>query len=59
MTTPAAEAKAIEIVDEFMDTTFDEEADAAAWLVKRIAAALEHAEQAGIEAAMLLKRRDR
>jgi hypothetical protein len=28
MTNPAAEAKAIEIVDEFMDTAFEEEADA-------------------------------
>jgi hypothetical protein len=47
MTTPAAEAKAIEIVDEFMDTAFEEEADAAAWLVKRISAALEEAELEG------------
>jgi hypothetical protein len=28
MTSPAAEAKAIEIVGAFMDTTFEEEADA-------------------------------
>jgi len=53
MTTPAAEAKAIEIVDRFFDTQFDEEADAAAWLVKRISVALEEAEQAGQEAAPL------
>jgi hypothetical protein len=32
-----------------MDTTFEEEADAAAWLVKRIAAALDEFEQAGQE----------
>jgi hypothetical protein len=30
MTNPAAEQKAIEIVDAFMDTQFEEEADAAA-----------------------------
>lgn len=42
---------AIEIVDEFMDTTFDEEADAAAWLVKRITAALVETEKAGTDAA--------
>jgi hypothetical protein len=46
MTSPTAEAKAIAIVDEFMDTTFEEEADAASWLVKRITAALEEAERA-------------
>ena len=50
MTNPAAEKKAIEIVDAFMETEFDEEADAAAWLVKRIAAALEQAERKGKEA---------
>jgi hypothetical protein len=44
MTNPGAEKKAIEIVDAFMDT-FDEEAEAAAWLVKRIAAALAEAEK--------------
>jgi hypothetical protein len=38
MTNPAAEQKAIEIVDAFMDQEFEEEADAAAWLVARIAA---------------------
>jgi hypothetical protein len=32
-TNPAAEKKAIEIVDAFMETQFDEEAEAAAWLV--------------------------
>jgi hypothetical protein len=50
MTNPAAEQKAIEIVDAFMDTQFEEEADAAAWLVKRIAAAIEEAERRGREA---------
>ncbi len=37
MPNPAAEKKAID--DAFMDQEFDEVADAAAWLVKRIAAA--------------------
>jgi hypothetical protein len=57
MTTPAAEAKAIEIVDEFMETEFEEEADAAAWLVKRISVALEEAGNASQEAAMVPLRR--
>jgi hypothetical protein len=47
MTNLAAEKKAIEIVDAFMDTQFDEETEAAAWLVKRIAAAIAEAEKAG------------
>jgi hypothetical protein len=42
-----------------METEFEEEADAPAWLVKPIAAALEQVEKAGIEAAMLSKGRDR
>jgi hypothetical protein len=46
MTKPAAEQKALEIVDAFMDTQFDEETEAAAWLVKRIAAAIAEAEEA-------------
>ena len=53
MTNPAAEQKAIEMVDAFMDTSFEEEADAAAWLVKRITAALDEAERAGQETALL------
>ncbi len=59
MTNPATEQKALEIVDAFFDTAFDEEAEASAWLVKRIAAALEQAERAGQEAAFLSARRDR
>ena len=47
MTNPAAEKKALEIVDAFMETEFDEEKEAAAWLVKRITAALDEAERAG------------
>ena len=56
MTNPAAEKKALEIVDAFMDTSFEEEADAAAWLVKRITAALEEAEIAGTAGFRLLLR---
>ncbi len=59
MTNPAAEQKAIDIVEAFMDQEFVEVADAAAWLVKRIAAALEEAERAWQEAALLSARRDR
>jgi hypothetical protein len=59
MTSPAAEKKAIEIVDAFMDTEFEEKTDAAAWLAKRIKAALEQFEAAGQEAALLGLRRDR
>ena len=47
MTNPAAEKKALEIVDAFMETEFDEEAEAAAWLVQSIAAAIAEAEKAG------------
>jgi hypothetical protein len=50
MTNPAAEKNAIEIVDAFMDQEFEDQANAAAWLVKRIAAALEQAERKGKEA---------
>jgi hypothetical protein len=59
ITNRAAEQKSIEIVDAFMDTSFEEEADAAAWLVKRITAALDEVERAGQEAARLSIRRDR
>jgi hypothetical protein len=58
MINPAAE-QAIEIADAFMDTSFEEEADAAAWLVKRITAALDEAERVGQEAAVLGLRRNR
>jgi hypothetical protein len=38
MTSPSADGRSIDIVDEFMSTGFEEEAGAAAWLVKKIAA---------------------
>lgn len=47
MPNPAAEKKAIEIVDASMDQEFDEEADAAAWLVNRIAVVVDEAEPPG------------
>ncbi len=59
MTNPAAEKKAIEIVDEFMSQDFDEEAEARAWLVSHVARSLMEAERAGVEAARLSERRDR
>ncbi len=59
MSNPWAEEKAREIAEAFMRSQFDEEAEAMAWLVKRISAALEQAERAGTEAAMLSLRRDR
>ena len=46
MTNPDAGKKALEIVDAFMDTQFDEETEAAAWLVKRISEAIAEAEKA-------------
>jgi hypothetical protein len=48
----AAERKAIEIADDFVTAEFDDDTDAKAWLVDRIAAALEKAEEAGYKRAM-------
>jgi hypothetical protein len=50
MTNPSAEQTAIKIVNAFMDTQFDEEAEASIWLIRRIAAAIEEAEGRGMEA---------
>jgi hypothetical protein len=48
MTSPsAAECKAIKIADDFLDPEFDDDADAKAWLVEKIAATLEAAREAG------------
>jgi hypothetical protein len=52
MPSPAAERKATEIADDFLAGEFDEDAEAHAWLVKKIAAALEEAEEAGYKRAM-------
>jgi hypothetical protein len=51
MTSPA-ERKAEKIADEFLDAEMDSDAEAKAWLVERIAAALEEAEKAGYSKAM-------
>jgi hypothetical protein len=59
MASTAAQAKAAAIVDAFMGTEFDEEAEAAAWLSKRIAEAIDEAARAGQEAERLHQRRDR
>jgi hypothetical protein len=52
MTSPAAERKAAKIADEFLDAEMDSDAEAKAWLVKHIKAALEEAEEAGYKKAM-------
>ena len=52
MITPSAERKAKDIADEFMGAEFDDDGETAAWLVKKIAAALEEAERAGYSKAM-------
>jgi hypothetical protein len=44
VTRPAADPKALKIVDEFFTTGFDNEDEAKAWLAKKITAALEEAE---------------
>jgi hypothetical protein len=41
MTSPAAERKAIEIADAFLDAELDDDRQAKEWLVEKIAAALE------------------
>jgi hypothetical protein len=52
MTSPSAERKAKDIAGEFLREEFDDDAEAAAWLVKKIAAALKEAEEAGFKKAM-------
>jgi hypothetical protein len=47
-----AELKAAQIADDFIVAEFDDDADAKAWLVERISAALEVAEEAGYKRAM-------
>jgi uncharacterized Ntn-hydrolase superfamily protein len=47
MTSPSAERTAAQIADDFLDAEMDSDAEAKAWLVERIAAALEEAERAG------------
>jgi hypothetical protein len=52
MSSSPAERKATEIADDFMAGEFDEDAEVHAWLVKRIKAALEEAEEVGYRKAM-------
>jgi hypothetical protein len=52
MPIPSAERKAAEIADEFLDAKLESDTDAKRWLVERIAAALEAAEEAGYKRAM-------
>jgi hypothetical protein len=52
MTSPSAERNAIQIADEFLDAELDDDTDVKAWLVEKIAAALEEAERAGYSKAM-------
>ena len=47
MTSPAAERKATEIADDFLAGKFDDDDEAKTWLIEKIAAALEEAEEAG------------
>jgi hypothetical protein len=46
------ERKATQIADDFLAAEFDEDAQAHAWLVKKIKAALEEAREAGYKEAM-------
>ena len=48
----SAECKAAEIAGDFLDAELDDDAEAKEWLVEKIAAALEAAEQAGYIKAM-------
>jgi hypothetical protein len=50
--TSAAGRKGAEVADEFLDAELDSEAEAKAWLVEKIKAALEEAERAGYSKAM-------
>ena len=52
MTRLSAERTAKDIADEFLRAVFNNDAKDAAWLVKKIAAALEEAENAGYKRAM-------
>ncbi|MGO9460678.1 MAG: hypothetical protein ACLPWS_04065 [Rhodomicrobium sp.] len=59
MTKPTPEQRAKEITEDFMDKEFEDEQTAMRWLAERIAAAIEEAEGAAQEAALLPVQRDR
>jgi flagellar biosynthesis/type III secretory pathway protein FliH len=50
MTSPSAERKAAQIADDFLDAEMDSAAEAKAWLVEKITAALEEAYEAWYDA---------
>lgn len=52
MPSPAAERKASQIADDFLDLEVDSDAEAKKWLVEKISAALEEAKEAGYKEAM-------
>jgi hypothetical protein len=52
MPIPSFERRAEKIADSFLDLEVDSDAEAKAWLVEMISAALEHAEEAGYKRAM-------
>jgi hypothetical protein len=52
MTSLSTERKAKDIADEFLRAKFGDDPATAAWLVKKIAAALKEAEEAGYKKAM-------
>jgi hypothetical protein len=52
MTSPSAERKAIKIADDFVGEEFEDDDEAKAWLIEKISAALEEAEEAGYKRAM-------
>jgi hypothetical protein len=52
MTRLSSECKAKDIADAFLRAEFDVDAEAVAWLVKKITAALKEAEEAGYKKAM-------
>ena len=52
MASPSPEHKAAEIADEFLDAELESDTEARLWLIIKIAAALEEAEQTGYKRAM-------
>ena len=52
MTSPSFERRAKAIASDFIMAEFDDDAEATAWLVEKIKAALEEADEAGYKRAM-------
>jgi hypothetical protein len=53
MASAASELKAEKIADEFLNAEFDDDAEAKAWLILKISAALDEAKRVGYTKAML------